>query len=321
MALLYSQEEMVNSKPYQLLFNVTIQLPFKKEAAHQRHQMSMEILDHMHQKDAINFQIVAEEIAKWWKKKLNDRNLPFPEEIFRQKFGSHAPQASWFHIAERMKFQIMELNPNMPFPDTTEYYVEFLKFLSKKSGWFQYINGDADFIPSNDARSWVKPSSPKPDFQGNQIYYNAEVFPNTPNWFNYNKPLELNPQTGIIANELPLYVLDIDHSLKLDEVACIHVRMTSYANDNKYTMINTDLDATNRIDQDVSAPMVFSIDEFTDCADQKHTFPITAHSTAFGGVQPKKVDSTLEEEEKFTLEGNYVDILGKKTSRYDKLKI
>ena len=50
-------------------------------------------------------------------------------------------------------------------------------------------------------------------------------------------------------------------------------------------MINTEVDASNRIDQDTAAPFLFTLDEFTDCADQKHPFPITSHSPAFGSSQ------------------------------------
>ena len=66
-------------------------------------------------------------------------------------------------------------------------------------------------------------------------------------------------------------------------------------------MINTAMDATNRVDQDIAAPMVFSVDEFTDCADQKHTFPITSQSSAFGGINPDlapspDVDSPIDKD-------------------------
>ena len=239
--LLYSHEELLNSKKYQLLDNAFIFIPLQKDDPYLRYPMSMEILDHMHQKDMVNFQILAEDIFSWWQKKKNIPDAKFPEEDFRYKFGNHAPHASWYHVAERMKFHMLELAPNQEMPESMEYYVEYLRFLTKKSGWFQYMGGNDDFIPSNDNSSWVKPMNPKEDFKGDQIYYNAEVWPNSPNWFNYSKPLELNPQTGIIANEIPLYVLDVDNTLKIDDAACAHVRMTAHANDNKYSMINTEV--------------------------------------------------------------------------------
>ena len=239
--LLYSHEDLINSKKYQLLENVSIFIPLKKDDPYLRYPMSMEILDHMHQKEVVNFQILAEEMFQWWHQQRNNPQAKFPEQEFRHKFGNHAPHASWYHVSERMKFHMLELAPNQELPDSIEYYVEFLRFLTKKSGWFQYINGDDDFIPTNDNLSWAKPTNPKEDFKGDQIYYNAEVWPNAPNWFNYSKPLELNPQTGVIANEIPLYVLDVDNTLKLDEAACVHVRMTAHANDNKYGMINTEV--------------------------------------------------------------------------------
>ena len=66
------------------------------------------------------------------------------------------------------------------------------------------------------------------------------------------------------------------------------------------------MDATNRCDQDVAAPFLFTLDEFVDCADQKHPFPITTHSSAFGGTNPSQDDNDGS-----TLKGHYVDILGK----------
>ena len=67
------------------------------------------------------------------------------------------------------------------------------------------------------------------------------------------------------------------------------------------------MDATNRIDQDISAPFMFTLDEFVDCADQKHPFPITTHSSAFGGTKPDH-----DNDDQPTLDGHYVDILGSK---------
>ena len=269
--------------------------------------MTMEILDHIHQKETVNFQILVEEFMAFWRKQMVNPKAHFPEATFRHKFGRHEPQASWFHVGERMKFQICELAPDQQLPDSAQFYVEFLRFLTKKSGWFRFIDGNADFLPSDDVKSWVKPMYPKPEFKGEQVYYNAEVYPNSPSWFNYDTPLQMNPQTGIIANEVPLYVLDVDHTLGLDVVACLHVRMTCFANDNKYTMINTECDASNRIDQDVCAPMWFTLDEFVDVADQKHPFPITTYSPAFGGnVRGPDDDNDTP------LKGQYVDILGEK---------
>ena len=239
--LLYSHEDMLNSKKYQLLANVSIFLPIKKDDPLFRYPMSMEIQDHLHQKDVVNFQILAEEMFKWWHESKENPRKRFPEQDFRLKFGNHTPHASWYHVSERMKFHLLEVAPNQEMPSSIGPYVEFLRFITKKTGWFQYTGGDEDFIPSNDNESWVKPMHPKDDFKGDQIYYNAEAWPNSPNWFNYSKPLELNPQTGIIANEIPLYNMDVDSSLKIDEAACAHVRMTSFAMDNKYSMINTEV--------------------------------------------------------------------------------
>lgn len=80
--------------------------------------------------------------------------------------------------------------------------------------------------------------------------------------------------------------------------------MTSYGNDNKYDMINTHVDATNRVDQDISAPFLFSIDEFVDTTNQKAPFSITTHSAEFGGEVLGRDDDTLH--------GHYVDFLGNK---------
>ena len=302
-----SQEDLANSKRYALLADTSIYIPFKKEAPHQRHRMTMDILDHDHQKDTVMFKLLANEMIKVWQKQKVNSNYRFPEEDFRLKFGSHAPQPSWNHVSEMMKFHVCEFSPNQELPNQLETYVEFLTFWSKQSGWFQYTGGQEAFHPNNDSQTWVKPMKPKEEFMGSKIYYNAEVKPNTPNWFNFQKPLELNPQPGVISNNAPLYVLDVDHSQKLDEVACIHVRMTSFANDNKYNLINTELDATNRIDQDISAPFLFTVDEFVDCANQKAPFPITTHAAAFskGKAGPNGND-------KGELKGHYVDVLGHK---------
>ena len=67
-------------------------------------------------------------------------------------------------------------------------------------------------------------------------------------------------------------------------------------------MINTHVDASNRIDQDIAAPFFFSIDEFVDVANQKAPFSITTHCAEFKGE--KMVGSTLR--------GHYVDFLGQK---------
>ena len=72
-------------------------------------------------------------------------------------------------------------------------------------------------------------------------------------------------------------------------------------------MINTELDATNRVDQDISAPFLFTVDEFVDCANQKAPFPITTHATAFAGGKTGPGGN-----DKGELKGHYVDILGKK---------
>ena len=50
---------------------------------------------------------------------------------------------------------------------------------------------------------------------------------------------------------------------------------------------------------------MFTLDEFVDCADQRHPFPITTHTSAFGGINP-----TQDENEEMKLRGRYVDILG-----------
>ena len=75
------------------------------------------------------------------------------------------------------------------------------------------------------------------------------------------------------------------------------------------------MDATNRVDQDIAAPFTFTLDEFVDCADQKHPFPITTHSTAFGGIRPTQ-DGDDDEPR---LQGHYVDILGTKLQLQDLL--
>jgi len=290
-----------------LLADTAIFIPFKKEAPHQRHRMTMDIIDFDFQKDLVTFKQLANDMLRAWQKERFYDNYRFPESEFRLKFGSHAPHASWHHVSEFMKFQVCEFSPNQELPNKLEPYVEFLSFWSKKSGWFQYPGGRPEFHPADDNSSWVKPMHPKEEFLGTKIYYNAEVGSNTPNWFNFQKPLELNPQTGVISNNVPLYVLDVEHNLKIDDVACIHVRMTSFANDNKYHMINTELDATNRIDQDIAAPFLFTIDEFVDCANQKAPFPITTHATAFAGNQAGPDGNDFGE-----LKGHYVDILGQK---------
>ena len=207
MGLLYTQEEMANSKLYTLMSLTKISIPFKKEEPHQRYPMTMDIQDHAHQKDSINFHHLATEIVKCWKRMEVNPATKFPEEDFRSRFGSHKPQPSWYHVAETMKFQICEFAPNQLVPDSSEFYTEFIRFWSKKQGWFKYINGQHEFVPSDDQNSWVREMRPKDYWTGEKIYYNAEVSPNTPEWFNYNKPLEMNPQTGVIANDMPLYVL------------------------------------------------------------------------------------------------------------------
>ena len=205
--MLFSQEEMANSKKYKLLDGVSIFLPLKKEAPHQRYPLSMDIQDHLHQKDVVNFHHLVEEMAKWWKKSVQNPTAKFPEGEFRARFGSHAPQPSWYHVSETMKFQICEFSPNQKLPESLENFEEFLRFWSKKSGWFKYTGGPSDFLPANDRDSWVKAMAPKKTWTGTKVYYNAEVCPNTPEWFNYNRPLEMNPQTGVLGNNIPLYVL------------------------------------------------------------------------------------------------------------------
>ena len=53
--LLLSQEDLTQSKRYPLLAGTAIFIPFKKEKSHQRHQMTMDILDHAFQRDLVTF--------------------------------------------------------------------------------------------------------------------------------------------------------------------------------------------------------------------------------------------------------------------------
>ena len=75
----------------------------------------------------------------------------------------------------------------------------------------------------------------------------------------------------------------MDHAAKIDCAAVIHVRMTGFGSDVKHFFANTVCDATNRIDQDISPPMIFVIDEMTDMSDQLHPRPMTALTEDFEG--------------------------------------
>ena len=126
--LLLSQEDVAQSKKYSLLAGTDIFIPFKKEKSHQRHPMTMDILDHVHQKDQVTFKHLAYEMLGVWKKQQfhGIKNFRFPESEFRLRFGSHAPQPSWNHVSEAMKFHVCELSPKQELPSHLESYTEFL---------------------------------------------------------------------------------------------------------------------------------------------------------------------------------------------------
>ena len=60
--------------------------------------------------------------------------------------------------------------------------------------------------------------------------------------------------------------------------------MTGHGSDVKHFLANTVCDGTNQIDQDISPPMTFIIDEMTDTSDQYHPRPMTAMTEEYDGA-------------------------------------
>ena len=109
---------------------------------------------------------------------------------------------------------------------------------------------------------------------------------------------QLNPPRQILNNAAPSYVLDVDHGANIDCQAVVHVRMTGHGSDVKHFLANTVVDGTNQLDQDISPPMTFIIDEMTDTSDQHHPRPMTALTEEYDGA--------LDEDER------YVTVSGQK---------
>ena len=213
-ALLLSAEEKRNSKLYWLMNSVSIELTIQMEEPHQRHPMSMDVIDMDYEKDFISFKILVEEMEKHYRSTLINPNKRFPESQFRMDFGKSGAHDSWEHAYHWLLFQIAELAPNQRVPSRWENYIEFIRFWTKSTGWFKYLHSFDEFQPQSED-SWVREIRPKPEYVGEAAHYNMEVETNTPEYFNYREPLEINPQVGVIENDQPLYTLDINHAGKL----------------------------------------------------------------------------------------------------------
>ena len=93
---------------------------------------------------------------------------------------------------------------------------------------------------------------------------------------------------------------------KIDVVAVIHVRVTSFASSNKFKFINTGLDAANRNDQSLAPPLVFSLDEMVDCSNPRAPFSITSHAEHVSNLVPSPAGA----EDEYSLRNQYVNIMG-----------
>ena len=210
-SLLLSTEEKRNAKTYWLMQAVSIDLTIKVDEPYQRHPMSVDPIDLDYEKDYVSFKLLVEEMEKYYRDTLKNPGKRFPEEEFRMNFGSSGAHDSWEHVYHWLLFHIAELAPNQQVPDRWDHYVEFVRFWTKQTGWFKYVKTFDEFIPAKED-SWVRDIRPKSSFTGDGAFYNLEVDVNTPEHFNYRAALEMNPQTGVIDNNKPVYSLDIDHS-------------------------------------------------------------------------------------------------------------
>ena len=213
MSLLLTTEEKRMAKTYWLMRSVSIELVLQLEDPHQRHPMSMDPIDYDYEKDHANFEILIEEMEKHYRSTLVNPGKRFPEAEFRMNFGPSGAHDSWEHVYHWLLFHIAELAPNQEVPSKWDNYLEFIRFWTKQTGWFKYLKTFSEFEPEQED-SWVREVIPKPEWHGEAAHYNIECETNTPEYFNYRVPLEMNPQTGIIENDQPLYMLDIDHSGK-----------------------------------------------------------------------------------------------------------
>ena len=75
--------------------------------------------------------------------------MKFPESEFRLEYGSSGAHASWEDAFEWVKFAITEIAPDQKLPKDWNKWTEFVYRQSKQYGWYQYTEGEQEFLPQS----------------------------------------------------------------------------------------------------------------------------------------------------------------------------